>query len=248
MNDHGHAMHSSANLTLIGTVHRDRRGGEKLFQLLRSLRPDILTLEMSGKALSYRLGEASNQLTRLDHILNRIAADGGRDREELERHPAVADIRLLLQIPFEFRVASTFAEETGIPLHLIDRSDISAAKLRKVETELITHSNLKVLANLPFDEEPRRGENYGMARQLIRDGADQGLRRAFLEGRRGVEEIGPRDRHMAGKIRLLLERYPGKHLVHIGGWVHLIEDNREETLFSLLADLQPQRVLLKQEP
>jgi hypothetical protein len=49
---------------------------------------------------------------------------------------------------------------------------------------------------------------------------------------------------MAKQIRHLLAERQGSHLVHIGGWVHLIEDERGETLYGLLRDLNPVRELL----
>jgi hypothetical protein len=78
---------------------------------------------------------------------------------------------------------------------------------------------------------------------ITRDPGDA-VRQAFLEGRRGEEGIGPRDRWMAAQIRRLLAPRRGAHLVHVGGWVHLVEDAQGETLYTLLADLAPQRLLL----
>jgi hypothetical protein len=72
---------------------------------------------------------------------------------------------------------------------------------------------------------------------------DARTRSAFLQGCRGEEGIGPRDRHLAAKIRALVQSQPGQ-LVHIGGWVHLLDDPSGETLYSLLGDLQPRRLLL----
>jgi hypothetical protein len=79
---------------------------------------------------------------------------------------------------------------------------------------------------------------------MITHDSGEAMRQAFLEGRRGDEGIGPRDRWMAAQIRRLLAARCGGHLVHVGGWVHLVEDARGETLYSLLADLAPQRLLL----
>lgn len=231
-------------LTLIGTVHRDPRGAERLLNLLRRLHPDLLTLEMSEKGLAYRQGEGRRQLRRLDRILARLAGELLTEPATLQAHPAVADIRTLLALPFEYQAAAAFAAEATVPLQLIDRSDVSAAKLQRVEAELITYRNLKVLVSLPAGAEKSDVEGYGRAHAMITRDPGEAVRQAFLEGRRGEEGIGPRDRWMAGEIRRLLAARRGVHLVHVGGWVHLIEDARGETLFSLLADLAPQRFLL----
>jgi pheromone shutdown protein TraB len=232
-------------LTLIGTVHRDPRGEERLLSLLRNLHPDLITLEMSEKAFAYRQGEARHLLLRLDRILARLALALQVEPATLEEHPAVADIRTLLAMPFEYRAAAAYADEVAAPLHLIDLSDVSAAKLRRVETELITYRNLRVLVTLPAGAEKSDFEGYGQAKAMILRDSGETVRQAFLDGRRGSEGIGSRDRWMAGRIRHLLADRPGGHLVHVGGWVHLIDDARGETLYSLLRDLKPKRLLLE---
>ena len=231
-------------LTLIGTVHRDPRGPERLLSLLRRLHPDLLTLEMSEKGLAYRQGEGRRQLLRLDRILERLTGELLIEPATLQAHPAVADIRTLLALPFEYQAAAAYAAEAGLPLHLIDRSDVSAAKLQRVERELVTYRNLKILVSLPAGAEKSDFEGYGRAHAMITHDPGETVRQAFLAGRRGEEGIGPRDRWMAAQIRRLLATRRGAHLVHVGGWVHLVEDARGETLFSLLADLAPQRLLL----
>jgi len=235
------------SLTLIGTVHRDPGGAERLLLLLRRLHPDLLTLEMSEKALSYRLGEARRLQQRLDHILARLAGALPAKLVDLQSHPAVADIRTLLALPFEYQAAAAYAAEFRVPLHLVDRCDISAAKLQRVERELITYRNLKTLVSLPAGVEKPSFDGYERAHALITRDPGEPVRQAFLAGRRGEEGIGPRDHWMEGQIRRLLVEHRVAQLVHIGGWVHLVEDSRGETLYSLLADLGPKRLLLAQE-
>lgn len=231
-------------LTLIGTVHRDPRGAERLLSLLRRLHPDLITLEMSEKAFAYRQSEARRLLLRLDRILERLAGELPADLQKLQAHPAVADILTLLALPFEYQAAAAYAAEAAVPLHLIDRSDVSAAKLRRVERELVTYRNLKILVSLPAGAEKSDFEGYGRAHAMITHDPGDAVRLAFLEGRRGEEGLGSRDRWMAEQIRRLLAARRDGHLVHVGGWVHLVEDARGETLYSLLADLAPQRLLL----
>lgn len=235
----------NATLTLVGTVHRDRCGEEKLLRLLEALRPDELTLEMSPAALDYRNGYARTHLLRLERILDRLAEELGRDRRGLRAHPAVDDIWTLLAPPFEYRAAAAYAGEAGVPLSLIDLSSVSTVKLRRVESDLITYRNLKVLVGLPEKAAREGDEGYEVARAMVREGAGEAVRHAFLRGRRGEEGIGPRDLHMAGEIRRRLAARPERHLVHIGGWVHLVEDDEGETLYSRLRDLEPRRLLLE---
>jgi hypothetical protein len=49
---------------------------------------------------------------------------------------------------------------------------------------------------------------------------------------------------MAAAIRTGLRQRPGVRLAHIGGWVHLVDDPQGETLYSLIRDFQPERILL----
>jgi hypothetical protein len=200
---------------------------------------------MSPLALSYRRIEGRSQRLRLERILDRLAAESGRRREWLWNHPAIEDIRSLLSLPFEYQAASEYAEEAGISMALIDLSEISAIKLKKVESDLITYPNIKILVNLPETECPPPAESARMARAMVLSDPGKAVRGDFLKKRRGLEGIGPRDRNMAREIRCRLDARPEHHLVHIGGWVHMVEDEQGETLYSLLADIKPRLRLLE---
>ena len=226
-------------LTLVGIVHRRPGTAEALQALLQALHPDELTLEMSPYAVHWRLGTVPRLLRRLERILARLSVYECTALSDLENHPEVRGIRALLAFPEEFRAAARYAASEGIPLHLADLSPISGRKLLRVEKELVTFRNLQVLTALP--EPPGAGEGYGTARRLM--AGDPLLVQAFLARRRGREEIGLRDRWMERAIRRRLGQRPGIHLVHIGGWVHLLKDPQKQTLFSRLQDLRPRRVL-----
>jgi len=231
---------------LIGTVHRDREGETKLQRLLEEIGPEIITLEMSAYACRYRQAQGSAQLLRLDRILHRLSRETERSEEELAAHPTVIDIRTLLALPFEYRAASLYAQGRDIPLHLIDLSNVSAVKLRRVETELITYKNLKILTALPENHRPAaEEEGYATARALIFGGCRSEVRQSYLERRRGDEGVGPRDAWMATELRRRVETSRGRRVVHIGGWIHLLEDEKRETLYSRLEDLHPVRMLLE---
>lgn len=229
-------------LVLIGTVHRTGTGAAVLRRLLTTLCPGTVTLEMSPYGLDYRLTRAPILQQRLLAILTLLAAESGRSAAELQSHPEVAGIRDLLALPFEYRAATEYAQETGAVVALIDLSEISIRKLQRVEEELVTEENLRVLLSLP--ESPGTAEGYAVARALVLGNRGEAVRQSFLAGRRGEEGIGRRDRHMTAEIRRLLGECPGR-LVHVGGWVHLVEDREGETLYSLLVDLGPLRAILE---
>jgi hypothetical protein len=229
-----------SSITLIGTVHHDPRSAAPLAELLARLQPDRLTVEISPEVVTYRQTHGLFLQRRLEMIVERLARAAAPS--VVGDHPGIVAIRNLLDLPYEFRVACEYGREKGIEVQAIDQSESSLAKLRPVEDRLISLRHLKQVASVPPTAPPENAHCYALARQLLAS-PDAGLRRAFLQGCRGTEGIGPRDRHLAAKIRAQAQSQPG-HLVHIGGWVHLLDDPDNETLYSLLSDLQPRRLLL----
>ena len=49
---------------------------------------------------------------------------------------------------------------------------------------------------------------------------------------------------MAGEVRQLVLQAAGRKVMHIGGWEHLLELPGGRSLYDLLKDLRPRRVLL----
>lgn len=226
---------------MIGTVHHDPRSAAPLAALLAQLQPELLTVEISPDVVAYRQTHGVLLLRKLGMIAERLSGQSASPSSPGD-HPGLVAIRNLLGLPYEFRVACAYAEGKGIEVQAIDQSDSSLAKLRPVEERLISLQHLRRIAASPGAAPPDNAHRYALARQLLAS-PDARLHRAFLQGCRGEEGIGARDRHLAAKIRALLQDSPG-HLVHIGGWVHLLDDPDNETLYSLLSDLQPRRLLL----
>ena len=231
-----------AALTLIGTVHHDPRSAAPLAQLLGELHPDQLTVEICPHFVVYRQTHGVLLQRKMGMILERLAGQSPPSASPLQDHPDIVAIRNLLGLPYEYCVASTYAQKKRIELHAIDEADTSLLKLRQVEERLISLQHLKRLASSPGGAAPSHAHRYEVARQLLST-PDVRMRAAFLKGCRGEEGIGRRDEQLAEKIRTLVHSDSG-HLVHIGGWVHLIDDPGNETLYSLLKDLNPQRILL----
>ncbi len=226
---------------MIGTVHHDPRSAAPLAALLAQLQPHRLTVEISPDVVAYRQTHGVLLLRRLEMILEHLA-EASAPPALLGEHSAIVEIRTLLDLPYEFRVTCAYAGKKGITVQAIDQTDSSPAKLRQVEERLISLPHLKRLVSSPAAAPPDNTQRYALARQLLAS-PDALQRSALLQGCRGKEGIGPRDRHLATMIRSLLQSDPG-HLVHIGGWVHLLDDPAGETLYSLLSDLQPRRLLL----
>lgn len=221
-------------------MHHDPRSAAPLAALLGQLKPHLLTVEISPSVVAYRQTHGVLLLRKLGMIVERLV--GQSASSSLVDHPGIAEIRNLLGLPYEFRVACTYARKRGIEVQAIDESDSSLAKLRPVEERLISLRHLKKITASPGEEPPDNAHRYALARQLL-SSPDARLRSAFLQGCRGEEGVGPRDRHLAAKLRALVQSQSGQ-LVHIGGWVHLLDDPAGETLYSLLSDLHPRRLLL----
>lgn len=230
-------------LVLIGTVHRDPLSETHLAGLLETLHPARLTLEMSPAALRFRQTRGVELNARLDALLQRLAAELRRPRETLEHHPEVPGIRRLLALPYEYRVAAAWAQAAAIPLELIDQNEISWRKLRRVERELVTLANLRTLLRLETEATTGEQEDYRLARALVLGNPLPQVVDDFLARRRGEEGIGSRDGAMAATLRRSWAGLEEGCLVHIGGWVHLLDDPRGESLYSRLRDLGPERML-----
>lgn len=192
-------------LTLLGTVHRDSQGKNRLTHLLEELRPNLITLEMSPYGYEYRTLRTRPLIARLERILDRLADEFDQPRDTFASHPAIVDIRELLELPFEYRAAEAYARTHGATLKLVDLSEVSVAKLRRVETGLISYRNLRVLVQRASEATLINNESYTTARQLLADTATVSLRRSFLAGKRGKEGIGPRDAAMAKEIERQLK-------------------------------------------
>ena len=239
----GFMTDSQPQLTLIGTVHRDPQGLQRLSALLERLQPNLLTLEMSPYALQYRQARGPTQLLRLERVLEQLATETGHSLLELRSCQAVVDIQNLLALPYEYRAARHYVDQHDCRLALIDMTEVSTRKLKRVESGLITYRNLKILTALPEVDAAQRQESYSTAQALLLNTSEAAVRSAYLQQRRGLEGIGPRDQHMAEQIRRLMHDDTCRHLVHVGGWVHLLEDPLGETLFSRLAEWSPARRL-----
>jgi hypothetical protein len=148
---------------------------------------------------------------------------------------AVLEIFLILTEPYEWRAAKVYADRHGIALMDIDLSGYAEEKLSHL-TELVSLENVRALIHLP---------SFDLSRQV----ESQYTRAQFLFTHPPStwptsEEVMGREAYMAEKIRgLVRQKNQGKAL-HIGGWEHIIELPEGKSLFGLVKDLQPIRIIL----
>jgi hypothetical protein len=150
-------------------------------------------------------------------------------------------IRETLRIPFEFSACRTYARSYGVPCHLVDLNWISREHLPLYESEVLTLENLTAIADTEdrslhevIEAARRRAARcIGGEMSLVEAGV-----RADWESERGRR----RETFLACRIRKIAAFHP--RVVHVGGWIHLVEDREGKSLASLLRDLSPTKVLL----
>jgi len=224
-----------SSLVMVGTVHRDPKGFEKLLRILEREAPNFITVEISPYALKFRAQEASRLRAVLRENLKEIQREEGRLYRRFLSHGEIQGIFFLLKVPFEWRAAERYARKCRIGLRAIDLSAYSEEKLARI-SELIQIENLRALLRSPQPFiENRVDRQYKRARTHWDSPASIGST---------SEETQERERQMAGEIRRLMDGIKKKKVLHVGGWEHLVPASRGESLFARLENLNPRRLLL----
>jgi hypothetical protein len=223
------------SLIMVGTVHRDPKGYSRLWQLLKREQPALVTVEVSPYGRIFRAQQSAALRTTLRENLWRIKKEEGRPVREIISQSAILGIFFLLKEPYEWRAAKAYADRYGIFLGDIDLSCYSANKLSHL-SELISVENLRTLLRIPFPDLSKQVESdYSRAQILFFHPSSTWS---------PIQEVKEREAYMAEKIRSFVRREKGKKILHVGGWEHLIEFSQGNSLFGLLQDLRPQRILL----
>lgn len=222
-------------LLLVGTVHRDPQGKAKLLSLLQQKQPAAISVEISPYARIFRAQKAAAFRAILRENLKRIHAEENFSWREIFSHSAIQGIFFLLKEPYEWRAAEAYARQTGIVLKGIDLSRYSQEKLSHLP-ELVSRENLRSLLPLSSPDLTEQIEaQYRRAQFLFSHPPSP-----------PPERPGEREREifMAEEIRKLVRQ--GQKVLHIGGWEHLLEFSGGASLYELLKDLRPLRVLLSE--
>lgn len=225
----------STPLILIGTVHKDPYGYKKLLRLLREIKPEAISVEISPYSRAFRAQQVPNLRQTLRQNLQKMGEEDGFSLKDILSHGPILSIFFFLKDPFEWRAAETYAQENSAALFDIDLSTYAREKLAYL-TELVSLENLRTLYQLPaasfFDEISRQ---YSRAKFLFQNPPKiWPIEKEVLE----------REVYLAERIKELLKKIEGKNFCHIGGWEHLLERPDGQSLFALLRDLNPQRILL----
>jgi len=227
-----------SRLTLLGTIHRDPRGLMRLTEALNGLKPQVITLEFSTYGLRYRLKNKRSLNYRLLRGLHEILGIGDLTISKLKKllgTTGIGGIRALLDLPFEYKGARFYSHCKAIPLYCADISSYSRRLLSKID-ELLSLENIKKV--FAFETAPLQETTtweYKRAEPLL-------LAMGQSPWMPADEVWERRERIMASRIRKIVARYPGRHIVHISEWQHFAA--QQGTLFHRLEDLKPKRLLL----
>jgi hypothetical protein len=223
------------SLQMVGTVHRDPQGKRKLLRLLQKEQPFFISVEISPYSRMFRVERSAAFRSILRKNLLRIQQEEGISWRKIISHRDIQAIFFLLKEPYEWGAAKAYAEQTGGVLKDIDLSCYAEEKLSYLP-ELVSRENLQALLRLPSPDMGGQIEaHYRWARSLFSHPPSVWF---------GSHEFQARDTIMAERIRGFVHLAGGRKVIHIGGWEHLIEFRDGLSLFKLLQDLHPQRILL----
>jgi hypothetical protein len=229
-----------AEIVLVGVIHGDPEGYDRLKALLRREDPSLVTLEFSEFGLRFRREKAATIRENLRCLLLEIGLDEDAIRATFRRG-GPGGLTALLDFPYEYLAARDFCAERGRPLSLIDLSRFSEQKLRILEEEALQPENIRALLDRKdSDMREEVKKQRRMAERCLAGGADF----AFLRSAGLAEELRIRDQYMAEEIRRRAEASPGAMLMHIGGWEHLVASKDVPSLTQVLRDMRPHTIYL----
>lgn len=215
---------ASASLILIGTVHGDPRGYERVLRLLERLRPDVVTVEISRFSVRYRQVWERRWRKQLNAALTELPPWAAG-------HPAIKQVAAQISLPFEYRAARDYCRQQGIRCLPLDLGGLSRRHLPQYGKELLIPANLRALSAESQDSlEDAVAQEFRRARQAL-----------LRSPRRLPHQNSPetRRREFFVSRRLLRLTAEGGRVIHLGGWEHLVTWREEEGLRSWLAAQKP---------
>ncbi len=226
------------NLSLLGTLHLYREAGPALYELLTSLAPEVITVEISRFSLKFRQRAMPVWFTVLARNLGCISP-GKREH---------AGIRLLvrqLRIPYEWTVANRYAANHGIRCIAVDMGDFARIELPAWHQELLSSENLEIIASEPdFDLQKHFSARLRFASMFL-SGKKQCCEAAHPLSYLAHDQWQKRENKVSGRIQKIAALC--SRTVHICGWTHLVTGSPWPSLSDMLMPLNPQRMLVPYE-
>jgi len=218
------------NGLMIGVVHRDPSGEERLYRLLRDMKPTLITLEISPYALAFRQENSRRLVAELERLVP----------PEQRNHGEIQAIYEMLKIPFEVRAAARLEQAMPVRFECIDDSEFSRRFLAKVESEIIISENLSTLLGSPdVALEQRIDVYYRRFHELRKREPVHASEFGFSSAE--LAEMAHRDDQMERRIRELRQDH---RWVHVGGVAHLISVDGAMLLWDRFRNEDMQRLFL----
>ncbi len=222
-------------LYILGTVHRDPDGGPRLARILADLPWNLVSVEVSAYALSFRRRFGPVLWQRALASLPEAARQAGLSLGQARSHPALAWLQAYLEQPFEWTASLAAARARGAPCLALDISALSR-RLLTLAHEMVEVANLALLLTSPAPAGP--------ALELKRA-------RALLAGRGGWPRPEPPDALREAALARRLTRLAAAArrlgrgpLVHVGGWQHLLAGQAPPSLADRLGIPTERRILV----
>jgi hypothetical protein len=127
---------AQTRLVMLGTIHRDREGADHLSRWLDNLRPEVITLEFSPYGMMFRRTHRETLRAKVDALVAEMERRG-----EPVSGSALEALYDYIEFPYEYTITSQYAEEVGIPFHLLDPGVFSYVKLQEMD-ELLDPENI----------------------------------------------------------------------------------------------------------
>lgn len=222
----------AGELIYIGIVHIDPRGGQRLEKLLNQIKPEILTVEVSDEKLKSM--DAAREEIRL------ALKQKGLNQELAEKYVSIS-----IFSTYEWTVSRDYAKKQDIPIHKVDIRTQETAEMSQRVVEMLKNRYLtdeileqkirdyEACIKLPIWQNFFDKQFYSSVKVLASSPDTQ----VWLK---------KRDAFMAEKISDIIEKNPDKRVVHVGGALHMVENEGliESTLYMLLP---PNRVYFLSE-
>jgi hypothetical protein len=220
-------------IILVGVVHGDPEGYDKLIKFFHRVRPRVISVEISKYSWRYRRNQKAQWQQRFQ--LSRQSLPP-QQRQHLALHKLAAQIAL----PFEARAAEDYAQQHGVSWQAVDINALAREHLPRYGEELLSPVNLRNLALTPdaaWGEYIR--QEYRRARLVLQTG-----RSSVMVMTTGAvpPQAGMREKVLAHRVDRLAKQW--LRVVHVGGWEHLIKSGPRTTMADFLAVWRPQVLLL----
>jgi hypothetical protein len=209
-------------------VHGDPGGYARAWKLLRSLSPELVTVEISRFSLRYRRRHGRSWQRLLAQALEGLPPGAAG-------HLAIRRLAAQVALPFEVRAARAWSREHGAPWRPLDVGGIARQHLPRYAAEFLSRENVRALA--------------GTADGSLEEEVSTEYHRARLAYARVSWRLPTPDQEATLKREHLLARRLARlaehcRVLHFGGWEHLVAREDGQGLWPWLAPLEPLRLLL----